>query len=54
MEMARVVEAACRLSVVVNAKSGITSASIFKVTARAWTAERGGIFMIMDGVNQTD
>ena len=54
MEMARVVEAARRLSVVVNANSGITSASIFKDTARTWTVGKGGIFMIVDGVNQTD
>ena len=59
--MARVVDAAPRLSVVVNATSGTNSASIFKraraearnkKAARAGTAGRGGILMIMDGVNQ--
>jgi hypothetical protein len=41
MEMERVVDAAWIFSVVVNAKSGINR-----------TAGKGGIFMIMDGLNR--
>jgi hypothetical protein len=41
MEMERVVDAAWVFSVVVNAKSGINR-----------TAGKGGIFMIMDGLNR--
>jgi hypothetical protein len=61
MEMARLVDAAWILSVEVNAKSGINSVSTFnrarsearnKKAACAGRAGRGGILMMMDGVNR--